>query len=1136
MAMDYIRPGRIILLSLFILSNHYLLFGQAERIILSSNGTQHQIDPRQDIKESIITSKFTTSNSSKSTHSFLEFKTEGIIDTLNYYQKGLFNSNFSFMDQDVEFVWFEAPSDLIIKAAGFSCGVISETATDPKVSLRLIKLNWTKEQLLAIKDPLYMGYYPDNDGMNNSEPFGEVSNNSWVDKTGGIHPTPPWEHSEYDLWSNNGLGVNVEPVIQPAANNYQWIEMSLLGDEPTLKRGEIFAVVLSHDGIAWESSDNKISFWYERFTGYNYNSWKYYEAGRNNIEDPGWWVRQLSLDFAVVVDITGDRGPTIVEFTNLETTISTEPRLVEAIITDDNLSGGSAGVKNVKMKYSTDSGISWNEIEMYGSEPNFSGELPGFTQGTEILYKITAEDVNGLISESVEKEFFIFKPYYKNILIVFNGYSETVGYPQSYYFGIGDFDTFGSFEFYKDSWSYGPLTEELVNYYTKIIEITTSGPKHNNNKVIGNWLQNSCAEYYMLIGDEYLSYHSNGIDESYTNGDFQYDVLGIKKVFNDISIQSPGDEVNPTIVLPIENSLLGGELFDEYNRISLENGWTEPIYYNPTDEIGINNYLDGFDVRDDTKIDMQAIGIDGNTYNIGSHRNFDNDTKIVLLSYDALSISSGDRTQVPEYQYYWYGFTEQAPQVEAIKLSSLGECFIPDPLVYDVTKLSNTISTSSRNISAYVDDNPCQPNCPNDLSVVEIQYSINGSNYISQQMTQIDYRKFIGTIPGQIAGSVISYRVNAKDNSGNSTYNEETFIYRVLPTPKNNNLIILQDYEGNDSLMVLDYFKEDGIPVEFEFVFYPKDGLDDALFYSYDNIYNFTTYNKDSQDFSELKNRIKYWINTFEGKNYFASGGNFLGSFYNKAIYNYHQGTSEYGIFGVNKVFSSINAIDYNDSSFFYSPTKIFGMDNSQYGDHYFEFSNNDSLIYKDPYINKIDGFEASDDVVVDFKAIGYDGNQYNVGGHRMLDNGNKVVFLCFDPISIYLNDSSSSFMDSISTLPYIAKEWFDLTTDIIDRTLDIIPTDYYLSQNYPNPFNPTTAIKYSIPSSNVILNGVKNLNVKLIVYDILGREVKTIVNEVKQPGNYEVVFDGSNLSNGIYYYQLKADNFNKTKKMVILK
>jgi Secretion system C-terminal sorting domain len=649
------------------------------------------------------------------------------------------------------------------------------------------------------------------------------------------------------------------------------------------------------------------------------------------------------------------------------------------------------------------------------------------------------------------------------------------------------------------------------------------------------WLKKPSSNNYMLIGDEYLTFQSNGIDQSYTNGDFQYDVLGIKKVFNDISIQSPVDEVNPTIVLPIENSLLGGELFDEYNRISLENGWTKPIYYNPTNEIGINSYLDGYEVRDDTKIDMQAIGIDGNTYNIGSHRNFDNDTRIVLLSYDALSISSGNGPQVPTNQYYWYGFTEQAPQVEAIKSILWDECIIPQPTIYEVTKLINTVSTDSREMYAIVYESKCYPSCPTSLPTVELQFSINGDDYISTQMNQVGLHNFNGKIPGHPIGTTITYRVFAKNGHDIFAYSSNN-TYTIYPPPKNKNLVILKDYTGNDSLKIQEYFMDNGESIEFKFDMYPEIGIEDTQFYAYNNIYNFTSFNRSTQDIQLIRDRLQYWLNNFEGKNYFASGVNLLGSFNRKIILNYLPESDEYKIYDVQKVYSSINAIDFYDTTFIYSPTKILAMDDTQYGDYYYEISREDSLIYIDPYVNKIDGFEASSDVIVDFKAIGYDGNQYNVGGHRVLDNGNNVVFLCFDPISLYLNDSSSSFMDSISTLPYIAKEWFDLTTDIIDRNLDITPSKYYLSQNYPNPFNPTTAIKYSIPSSNVILNGVKNLNVKLIVYDILGREVKTIVNEVKQPGNYEVVFDGSNLSSGIYYYQMKADNFNKTKKMVILK
>ncbi len=93
------------------------------------------------------------------------------------------------------------------------------------------------------------------------------------------------------------------------------------------------------------------------------------------------------------------------------------------------------------------------------------------------------------------------------------------------------------------------------------------------------------------------------------------------------------------------------------------------------------------------------------------------------------------------------------------------------------------------------------------------------------------------------------------------------------------------------------------------------------------------------------------------------------------------------------------------------------------------------------------------------------------------------------------------------------------------------IPKDnivsYKLFQNYPNPFNPSTRIDYSIPRSSFVT---------LKVYDILGREVATLVNEEKPAGNYEVEFNGSNLSSGVYFYRIEAESFVSTKKLVLLK
>ncbi len=85
----------------------------------------------------------------------------------------------------------------------------------------------------------------------------------------------------------------------------------------------------------------------------------------------------------------------------------------------------------------------------------------------------------------------------------------------------------------------------------------------------------------------------------------------------------------------------------------------------------------------------------------------------------------------------------------------------------------------------------------------------------------------------------------------------------------------------------------------------------------------------------------------------------------------------------------------------------------------------------------------------------------------------------------------------------------------------------FKLEQNYPNPFNPNTAISYNLSLSSFI---------SLKVYDILGNEVATLVNEKQNPGTYTVDFDGSNYSSGIYFYKIETDNFFVTKKMIMIK
>ncbi|MCW8803304.1 MAG: immune inhibitor A, partial [Ignavibacteriaceae bacterium] len=109
----------------------------------------------------------------------------------------------------------------------------------------------------------------------------------------------------------------------------------------------------------------------------------------------------------------------------------------------------------------------------------------------------------------------------------------------------------------------------------------------------------------------------------------------------------------------------------------------------------------------------------------------------------------------------------------------------------------------------------------------------------------------------------------------------------------------------------------------------------------------------------------------------------------------------------------------------------------------------------------------------------------------------------------------------------------YSIPTNIPEGTEPVY--EFSLGQNYPNPFNPSTKIKYSIPS--VIASEAKQSQfVSLKVFDVLGNEVATIVNEEKPAGSYEVEFNSSGLSSGIYFYKLQAGSFIETKKMILLK
>jgi hypothetical protein len=114
-----------------------------------------------------------------------------------------------------------------------------------------------------------------------------------------------------------------------------------------------------------------------------------------------------------------------------------------------------------------------------------------------------------------------------------------------------------------------------------------------------------------------------------------------------------------------------------------------------------------------------------------------------------------------------------------------------------------------------------------------------------------------------------------------------------------------------------------------------------------------------------------------------------------------------------------------------------------------------------------------------------------------------------------------------------IGKEVYYCNSQLIGITKNSnsLPVSFKLFQNYPNPFNPVTKIRFAIPP----LRGVRGMT-KIIIYDVLGREVTSLVNQELTPGKYEVEFDASNYPSGVYFYRLITDGFSETRKMILLK
>ena len=245
------------------------------------------------------------------------------------------------------------------------------------------------------------------------------------------------------------------------------------------------------------------------------------------------------------------------------------------------------------------------------------------------------------------------------------------------------------------------------------------------------------------------------------------------------------------------------------------------------------------------------------------------------------------------------------------------------------------------------------------------------------------------------------------------------------------------------------------------------------------------------------------------------------------------------------------NIFDSFTISNFSYPTVIFESDRNGYSDIYatslsnplqqekvFTSPTNPGFDYKNfvyvyyPIITDYIGFNVcaytkrkSDSTKVMFSSRGYPLNDSTTicdtsKKTSITMNGGIYNLSWYSMIWVIFNKDSASYSN-------LWARRININLTEIKKISEIVPTSFSLSQNYPNPFNSNSKIKMQIS---------KLSDVKLIVYNILGKEVSTLVNEKLNPGTYEIIFDGSNLPSGVYFNKLTAGDFSDTKKMILMK
>lgn len=466
--------------------------------------------------------------------------------------------------------------------------------------------------------------------------------------------------------------------------------------------------------------------------------------------------------------------------------------------------------------------------------------------------------------------------------------------------------------------------------------------------------------------------------------------------------------------------------------------------------------------------------------------------------------------------------------------------------ILNETILMSTLSTLPRPVSLQVTYSGFPIGYFPEITVKIFVSSDSGLTYSTIIMTDTGGYNFIGEVPGFEGGTRVFYQYEAEETNFNLMNFTTEYRYSVFTPSGAPTLVVFNGFPPVPSGFPQDYYFSEVIynhSFNFEHDVWAYGPLFKELVDNYKNIIEICEDPPEAYSDSV----IRPWLAADGNRNYLLAGQEWLGARYNFQDKDFIAGDFEYDVLGITH---SYNDVSYDGVAGIRAPSRILPISDTQFGDPLLEKFNSlippaDSILYNPDVTldmdNWIDAYEVLPGVIVDINVV-----TRAVGGvpsvqelptlsHRILPAGNKIIFIAYDPLALTTFHYYYWVGFDSANVPFQALRWFgvDIITDVRDEEKKYSPSSYSLSQNYPNPFNPSTKISWQATESGWQI---------LKVYDLLGNEVSKLVDEYRQAGIYEVEFNAINsttekpLASGVYFYQLRINSFNETRKMILIR